>query len=253
MTDRTSLETSLAQLSKFLVGDMTMLDTLHRVAALATDAVVPAAFCGLTMLVDGEPRTGVFTDPASPEIDQAQYDADTGPCLDAFRTGEIFRIDSTPNDFRWPEFSAACVDHGILSTASFPMVFDDVRRGAMNLYSKQEAAFGAEQIATGREFAAQAGVVIAYARSYWNARQISQNLETAMVHRAEIEQAKGIIMATTGCTADEAFEYLARQSQHENRKLREIAIELVEGKIHRPCADRGGNGEVSGREDPATA
>ena len=231
MAGSAPLEQSFAELSKFFVGDKTMLDTLHRVATLAADAVVPAAFCGLTMLVDGEPRTGVFTDPASPEIDQAQYDSGNGPCLDSFRTGEINRIDSTADDGPWPEFRAACLEHGIMSTASFPMLIDDVRHGALNLYSKQQAAFGAEQIAIGRQFAAQAGIVIAYARSYWNALQLSQNLEAAMAHRAEIEQAKGIIIGSTGCTPDEAFELLVRQSQHENRKLREIAIELVESKI----------------------
>jgi GAF domain-containing protein len=224
------IDSSLKELSQFFIGDTTMFDTLQRVAELATDAVVPAAFCGLTMLIDGEPRTGVFTDPTSPEVDQAQYDTGSGPCLDSFRTGEICRIDSTAEDGTWPEFSAACLEHGIMSTASFPMLIDDISHGALNLYSRQEAAFGAEQIALGRQFAAQAGIVIAYARSYWNARQLSQNLEAAMAHRAEIEQAKGIIIATTGATPDEAFEMLARQSQYENRKLRDIAIELVQSK-----------------------
>lgn len=234
MADSDKLEASLNELSKFYVGDVTMVDTLHRVATLATDAVVPASFCGLTMLIDGEPRTGVFTDPASPEIDQSQYDSGRGPCLEAFRTGEIMRLESTVGDGPWPEFQAACVEHGIMSTASFPIVVDDVSHGAMNLYSKQEAAFGAEEIVRGREFAAHAGVVIAYARSYWNARQLSENLTKAMAHRAEIEQAKGIIVGASGCTPDEAFELLVRQSQHQNRKLREIAIELVNSKLKRP-------------------
>jgi GAF domain-containing protein len=221
---------SLNELSKFFVGDKTMLDTLQRVASLAADAVVPAAFCGLTMLIDGEPRTGVFTDPSAPEIDQAQYDSGSGPCLDSFRTGEIYRIDSTADDGPWPEFRMACNARGIMSTVSFPMIIDDVRHGALNLYSKKEAAFGSDQLVLGRQFAAQAGVVIAYARSYWNALQLSQNLEAAMAHRAEIEQAKGIIIAAQGCTPDEAFEVLVRQSQYENRKVRDIAVELVESK-----------------------
>jgi AmiR/NasT family two-component response regulator len=70
-----------------------------------------------------------------------------------------------------------------------------------------------------------------YARSYWNARQLTQQLRAAMEHRAEIEQAKGIIIGSMGCTADEAFEILVKQSQHENRKLRDIAIELVHRNI----------------------
>jgi AmiR/NasT family two-component response regulator len=48
-----------------------------------------------------------------------------------------------------------------------------------------------------------------------------------MASRAVIEQAKGVIMATTRCSADEAFRVLAEQSQHENRKLREVAEEIV--------------------------
>ncbi|MEY4229853.1 MAG: hypothetical protein RLZZ362_702 [Actinomycetota bacterium] len=54
-----------------------------------------------------------------------------------------------------------------------------------------------------------------------------QGLRRAMEHRAEIEQAKGIVMANLGCGPDEAFDILRRQSQHENRRLREIAHELV--------------------------
>jgi GAF domain-containing protein len=210
-----------------------MLDTLHRVATLAVDAVEPAEYCGLTMLIDGEIGTGVFTDAKSPEIDQAQYESGSGPCLDAFRTGEIFRIDSTAVDGPWPEFRRACLQHGIMSTASFPMLIDDVRHGALNMYSRQESAFGSAELVAGRQFAAQAGVVIAYARAYWNALELSRNLQAAMAHRAEIEQAKGVIMGATGATADEAFDVLVKQSQHENRKVRDIAEELLASKVRR--------------------
>ena len=231
MSQNRALDEGLAELSQYFVGDKTMLDTLHRVATLAVEAIEPAAYAGLTMLIDGEMMTGVFTDADTPEIDRAQYDTGEGPCLDAFRTGEIHRVTSTEADGPWPAFRAACRAHGIMSTASFPMLIDDVRHGALNIYSTDSDAFGVDEIRTGRSFAAQAGVVVAYARSYWNARQLSDHLEAALVHRAEIEQAKGIIIASTGVSADAAFEVLVKQSQHENRKLRDVAAELVKSKI----------------------
>jgi AmiR/NasT family two-component response regulator len=43
------------------------------------------------------------------------------------------------------------------------------------------------------------------------------------------------LIGSTGCTPDQAFELLVRQSQHENRKLRDVAIELVESKIRPPA------------------
>jgi AmiR/NasT family two-component response regulator len=42
-----------------------------------------------------------------------------------------------------------------------------------------------------------------------------------------IEQAKGIIMGERRCTSEEAFDALVRMSQDTNRKLREVAQDLV--------------------------
>ena len=56
-------------------------------------------------------------------------------------------------------------------------------------------------------------------------------LRRAMLTRAAIEQAKGIIVARTGLSPDAAFEVLVKQSQHENRKLHEIAEKLVEAAV----------------------
>jgi uncharacterized protein YwlG (UPF0340 family) len=48
-----------------------------------------------------------------------------------------------------------------------------------------------------------------------------------MASRAVIEQAKGIVIATKACDPAAAFALLVEQSQAENRKLREVAAELV--------------------------
>jgi AmiR/NasT family two-component response regulator len=53
-----------------------------------------------------------------------------------------------------------------------------------------------------------------------------------------VEQAKGILVAQTGCTPDEAFELLRSASQRSNVKLRDVARKIVEGAAadgsHRP-------------------
>lgn len=53
-------------------------------------------------------------------------------------------------------------------------------------------------------------------------------LREAMVHRADIEQAKGIIMALRRCTPDAAFRELNTVSQRNNIKLVAIAGALVQ-------------------------
>jgi AmiR/NasT family two-component response regulator len=54
-----------------------------------------------------------------------------------------------------------------------------------------------------------------------------EELHAAAEYRGVIEQAKGVIMSTTRCSADAAFAVLVAQSQAENRKLRELAQEIA--------------------------
>jgi AmiR/NasT family two-component response regulator len=62
---------------------------------------------------------------------------------------------------------------------------------------------------------------------YLSARRQAAHLRTALVSRAVIDQAKGIIMGARGITAEEAFQVLVEQSQQENVKLHDIATRLV--------------------------
>ena len=227
MASQEPLAKSLSALSRFFVGDGTLQDTLHRVAAYAEEAVPAAAMTGITMLVDGRAKTAVFTDEAAPEIDSAQYETGIGPCLDSFRHARIFRIDDTTKDDRWAPFSEAAAAYGIRSTLSIPLVANHEGLGALNFYSRTPNGFSEEDEEVAFQFGTQAGIVLANAQAYWDAHLLSQNLATAMQSRAVIEQAKGILMGAQRCTADEAFQILVRASQRENRKLREIAEEIV--------------------------
>jgi AmiR/NasT family two-component response regulator len=57
---------------------------------------------------------------------------------------------------------------------------------------------------------------------------MADNLEVALQSRAVIDQAKGILMERYKLTADQAFDLLARVSQHTNRKMVDLARELTE-------------------------
>jgi two-component system, response regulator / RNA-binding antiterminator len=54
-----------------------------------------------------------------------------------------------------------------------------------------------------------------------------EQLREALATRDMIWTAKAVIAATTGCSPQEAHELLVRQSQFEHRKLRDVALELV--------------------------
>jgi predicted phage tail protein len=69
------------------------------------------------------------------------------------------------------------------------------------------------------------------------------DIQDALARKAQagplIDQAKGVIMLAEGCTASEAFERLRRSSQDANRKVVDIARDLVE------AVSVGGRNDVS--------
>ena len=222
---------ALRALSHFLVADAPFGDTLQRVAHLTVESVPGARFAGITMLDEDErASTAVFTDEEAPEIDQAQYDAGRGPCLDAWRTKVAVRIDdmrATSPDY--DEFAQACLDHGIRSTLSLPLAAAGRAIGALNLYSEQRGGFTPDDEQLGGHLATAASAVLANAISYWGAYELSQQMTEAMQSRAVIEQAKGMLMAgSPGLSPDGAFDLLRQASQRENVKLRDIAQRVVE-------------------------
>lgn len=222
---------ALLGLSRVNLADGTDLETLlDRVAALAVAQLDGCDMAGVTMMGVEGPTTAAFTDIAAPTIDVAQYRSGHGPCVDAFRNGTILRIDDTCADDRWPEFAAEALAHGVRSTLSLPLQADDEPLGALNLYSRSIAAFeDTEQIAV--VLGTHAASILANAQAYWAGRTLTEQLEEALLSRPVIEQAKGILMKEHACTADDAFGILRQTSQAANRKVRDLAGEIVEDAV----------------------
>ncbi len=222
---------ALQALSQFLVAKSSMHDALLRVSEITTGALPAAEMAGVAVLDDnGKPTTAIFTDEEAPRIDAAQYETGIGPCLDAWRTKQVVRIDEMEAAAStYPEFSAAAREHGVNSTLSLPLVAGDTGVGALNLYARKDHGFSDDDEVIGMELAAAGATVLANAGAYWAASQLTEQLTQAMESRAVIEQAKGMLMAQApDLTADDAFDVLRRASQRENVKLREVARRIVE-------------------------
>ena len=223
------LSQAISAMSRFLVANASLGDTLQRVVEITQGAVPAAAFVGISMLDDhGMPSTAIFTDETSPEIDQAQYENGRGPCLESWRQQRVVRLDDTgaPNDF--PEFARAAADHGVGSVLSLPMIASGRGIGAMNLYGRTADAFTAADEELGVALATTGAAVLSNAAAYWGALELSEGMRSAMEARSVIEQAKGILMAESpGIDAERAFAALVAMSQRENVKLRDVASRIV--------------------------
>ena len=123
MADPRGSEESLIALAGILVAEQSLDKTLRQVLDLACAALPGGDAGGVTLLEREGPRTAAATSDQALRVDGFQYDSDEGgPCLDAYRQQQVFRIDSTADEQRWPEFSRAAAEAGIKSTLLTPLV-----------------------------------------------------------------------------------------------------------------------------------
>ena len=90
--------------------------------------------------------------------------------MEAFRSQCTIRIDDVPQDKRWPQFTDAAAEFGVLSTLSLPLSARGEALGALNLYARDKHAFDASDEQLGERFASQASVVLANAQTYSESR-----------------------------------------------------------------------------------
>ena len=161
-------------------------------------------------------------------IDLEQYAAGEGPCLEAARTRRIVRVSVSEARERWPAFASSALAAGIQSYLATPLVIDEEFAGSLNLYGEQAHGFSDLDEKLLQLYSVAAVAAIANARRYVEARTAADNLRRALESRGVIDQAIGVLRVTRGLNPEEAFQLLARESQHTNTKLRDIATRVVD-------------------------
>jgi transcriptional regulator with GAF, ATPase, and Fis domain len=211
-----------------VTDDDNLVASLQRVAVAGRDLLATCTSASVTLIAAGRPVTMAATDAVAVDLDHAQYAVDDGPCLTAAREQRLIHIDDMGHDDRWPHFGHSAQTHDVAASMSVPLLMAEADTfGALNIYGAVTGGFTRQDEELAERFAEQAAIVVANVAAYWTALDSSVNMAAAMEHRGVIEQAKGILMAAHRCSPDEAFTLLRQRSQAANRKLRDIAIEIV--------------------------
>jgi GAF domain-containing protein len=225
--DPAVLASAYGQLLGLLVEAPDVDALLDKMVRLAADVVAPAAACGVTVCRDGQPFTAASSDDLAAQVDEIQYGTDEGPCLLALRTGAVVRVDDLSREERWDNYRPHAVAHGVVSSLSLPLTVEGETLGALNLYSVTPAAFAGPHADRAAAFAEQSAAALTVKLRQVRQARVLHQLADAMVSSSVIDQAIGILMGQQRCTAGTAFDLLRQASQHRNRKLRDIAAEII--------------------------
>jgi GAF domain-containing protein len=147
-------------------------------------------------------------------------DGGQGPALSAtFDQCTVIVPDVRTSD-RLPGYADDAVDEGVLSVLSVPLSHASQPLGAISMYFQLPQEFTREEVDRAETFAAHVSVVLGSMRE-------EAQLRVAVLSKHLIGQAQGILMERYDLTSGQAFGVLRRYSQTANRKLREVAEQVV--------------------------
>lgn len=235
-TPTTGLASAFALIAENLYAAESYDGVLLRIAATAVSTVSGCQMASVTVRESGIYRTASTTSAAASAVDQSQYDANEGPCMDAvdtaFDTAVVYATSFPDN--RWPTLASRPAELGARSAASYRLATPS-NAGSLNTYGSEPGAFSDEAQQIGLILAAHASMAAKAVRERDALQEVALNLHKALLTRDVIGQAKGILMERLKLTPEEAFDVLRQASSRLNEKLHAVAYDLAEtGQLDTP-------------------
>lgn len=232
MTREADVVRSLVEMADTLVDDYDVVDlltgladrcvTLLSVSAAGVMLASPAGSLGLVASSSEAMRL----------LELFELQAQEGPCMDAFRTGERVKHENLEaGTGRWPLFSAAALKAGFQSASALPLRLREMTLGALNLLSVTRAPMDEANVIVARAFADLATLSIAQHRASAGAQRLNEQLSTALTSRVVIEQAKGVLAERAGIELADAFSRLRAYARNGNLRLTDVARSTIDGTL----------------------
>jgi GAF domain-containing protein len=220
------------QLQSILVGSGNAVEFLSGLSGLAAAAVSEAAGddveCAVTVKLKRKPSTAAGSSLRALELDRIEQEVGDGPCMKALREMAPVIIDDVETDPRWPELTRKLAGADIRSSLGVPLEINAEASAALNFFATKPGVFTPDVYEKAMGFAQAAHMTLHLSVRIDAAQNRAEDLEAAMQSRTAINLACGVIMAQNRCSQEEAMDILTKVSSNRNRKLRDVATELIE-------------------------
>lgn len=195
----------------------------------ACTAVFDLAGAGLALAEEGELRRTIgFPDHIS-ALEQVQQEHQAGPCVEAFRSGEVFVLsDLGRYADRWPAYCRTAEEVGMTSVVGLPLQLSGNLVGAVDLYSSHPRAWPADDLDAARVLGDMVTAFLVNASKLRQREQLAEQLQQALDSRTVIEQAKGILAESKRISVDDAFELIRRHARTHHVTVRAVSEAIVQ-------------------------
>lgn len=168
------------------------------------------------------------------ELELFQLQAEQGPCIECYRTGEpVLVADVRREADRWPQFVPAAVDAGFAAVHAVPMRAAGSVLGALGLFDTSPGELTEADQLVGQTLAHIACVAVLQEHPPTQATVVAP-LRSALASRMLVEQAKGFLSEMLGVSVDKSFQLLRAYSRARGEHLTEVARRLMRERHTRP-------------------
>ena len=232
------LAQAFVRLADTLASDFDVVDFLH---GLSKDSVkILQAEAAGVMLADarGGLRLIASSDERMRLLELFEIQSAQGPCLDAYSTGRAVQASAADSRARWPVFASQASGAGFQVMCAVPLRVRTDVIGALNLFRGSDEPFTGSEMQIAQAMAKMAAIGLIQERAVRERNLLATQLQAALNSRVTIEQAKGMLAEYLTTTVDDAFTLLRSYARYHNRKLSEVASDVIDRRI--PSAALGG-------------
>jgi hypothetical protein len=181
------------------------------------------------------------TDPVSEQLAELQLMLGEGPCHDMLATAApvlAADLDEEEAGRRWPAFTPAARKAGAAAVFTFPLMIGAIRSGAMGLYRDSPGPLSGPQLGDCLLLADAVTVLLLDSLDHGDtpaadgpSMRRDGTPPGPVVHRAEIDQATGMLTVQLGVSAAEAFARLRAYAYAQDRRLADVARDIVARRL----------------------
>jgi len=233
------LARTLVELADTLVADFDVVDLLTLLADRCVDVLDVAAAGLMLASPDGGLRVMASSSETMRVLELFELQAQEGPCLDAYRTGEaVVNQDLATVNGRWPRFAPEALAAGFHSVHALPMRLRGSVIGALNLFHVDPGEMRRADVDAAQALADVATIAILQHRAAREAQVVNEQLNVALNSRILIEQAKGMVAERQALDMGQAFAALRIHARNHNLRLADVARDVIEGRLAASVLDQ---------------
>ena len=132
---------------------------------------------------------------------------------------------------RWPMYAPAVLERGVQAVFAFPLQVGAARLGVLDIYRRHPTGLDSGALALALTFADVTVSNLLDAQGGLDVGGRQDALDEMMSYRTELYQAQGMVMVDLGVSVDEAMVRLRAYAFAHERRLSEVARDVVAGRL----------------------